>query len=245
MIHKMNTLNKNNNDRNRNMGSHIARLLLAAGIIAVLFAISTMAANAAVVIQKQIENGANFGSDNTCGRIASHLNEWCNACNSGSFICSGPGACWNDNYQNPGGCYFWQPNGNPKVRADTQVYVPNSGIANFYVVSMNYGGGTYANERVNVFVNGNFIGTTTDHACNLGSDCFSEESCTHCNVFGPFEDSRSGVSFNQGWNTVTFEAVENGGSVSIDRYTVELVNFCGNGVIEDGEQCDDGNNNNN
>ena len=192
-------------------------------------------------IVKQVEEGINTNGNNPeyCGRGD---DGWCDVCNSNIFSCSGPGACWTESYSNPGGCYVWQPrNGpnpeifDPPVTIDTEVDVPENVVGNLVVRTFDYGGGSWEKEEVEVRVNGAFIGTIPDYACNDGEGC---------SVFGPFDTTFQNVLFNKGKNSVQLKAVERGSSVSIDLYAIQAESFCGDGIIQQGEECDDGNKNN-
>jgi cysteine-rich repeat protein len=159
-------------------------------------------------IVKEIEEGIGDGGADPdyCGRGDDGD---CDTCNSESFSCAGEGACWNDEYGvvSPGGCFFWDIS-SPRVTVDTQVEVPLAATGSVDIITFDYGQGTWENERVEVYINGQLIGITEDNACNSGPDC---------NVHGPFEDTFNNVQFNEGVNTIQVKAVEGGGSVSVDK----------------------------
>jgi hypothetical protein len=79
-----------------------------------------------------------------------------------------------------------------------------------------YGGGTFEDEQVDVFVNGEYAGRTTDWGCNDGF------VCRDCNSY---YDVFQNVPVHGGENEVKFVFVD--GSVAVWSYEV----FCG----EDGE----------
>ncbi|NOX71280.1 MAG: hypothetical protein GXO64_01090, partial [Candidatus Micrarchaeota archaeon] len=88
-------------------------------------------------------------------------------------------------------------------------------------------------ERAKVYVNGNYVGITTDWACN--------DPAVNCSDGHTYYDVFKNVNVNEGSNSIKFKFID--GSIAVWRYTFYCTKNhsgpeCGNGITEAGEECE-------
>ncbi|MEK6940881.1 MAG: PKD domain-containing protein [Nanoarchaeota archaeon] len=149
-----------------------------------LLLFTLLLSNAALAYTQEVRlyEQANLGADGICGNDAGEPDT---ACNSETFRSFGiHGSCYSDAASSfgIGGCSIRSPHSVLGETIYTSEFTVSSNLISpeLVVATTNFGGGTFSNERADLYLNGRYIGRTNDAACNLGYDCSSEGDCMQC-----------------------------------------------------------------
>ena len=205
-----------------NRGIHVSLFI----VLALLLTSALVAAGSVTVdLVNQVQS--QLGADGRCGRSSDSGSSLAD-CSTNEFQGAGPGGCAVSIDGHLPGCYFWEPTPGQKVMASSKVKInaPNGAVGTLHVWTGNFGGGTVAQEQVDVYVNGKKVGTTDDPFCN-------DENDETCDVVGPVRTDFKNVKLNNGVNNIGFVAVKGGDSVFVNKYKINFnENECPNGGVK-------------